>query len=666
KETAELKARTEQAAQEPVEKAASKPGEAAQQMLGEQQQLNAKVDAVKDALRADANQQNVMEQEGRERARDADDALALLKEPPPKAEEALTKAAQTLDEAERKEALQAAAQPQQKLADALSQLATHYENVEQGKPAESRLALRATEQETGIKAEMDRQAARAEELTKMAAKSPDELLKQLEAALAQNPTMQKELSSISQNTLDAAASQLSEASQQESQTAQAVDKAVAEQKAKAATMASAPPVESADDLKKKLETQTAEVAQLRQERAAKPPGSPEFAQANDKVQAKKAEIAQTQAAVAKAPNPGTPPPDTTPTTLAAAAQQQQPIAQAAKSAGESMERAGRHEQRLENQIAGERIEALGTEVKETAMNEVAAAAQTLTQAAQAGPAEQMDSAKQAVSAASAELKQELAQLEAAASAPPAGAAQMNAQPPSPREAAASTPPTNAQPPAPGTSPQPSPNALPEVRSIGDLASTMPPGTAEPATSPGTPAAPATPQEQVWMARTLDALDAALNSDPSAPSAKQPGSESAPSAESPKPGQPGQPGQQPGSQPQPSKSNAMEQAQQALAQAAQAAAAAMRAARAPTPQAPPGVPVGQGQEQLASESGAAAEAAGQAMGQLPGAKSKGGEWGKLPKKMAEQLTRGQSEAVAGEYRNQVETYYRVIAEKSKKP
>jgi hypothetical protein len=55
-----------------------------------------------------------------------------------------------------------------------------------------------------------------------------------------------------------------------------------------------------------------------------------------------------------------------------------------------------------------------------------------------------------------------------------------------------------------------------------------------------------------------------------------------------------------------------------------------------------------------------------MGQLPGAKSKGGEWGKLPKKMAEQLTRGQSEAVAGEYRNQVETYYRVIAEKSKKP
>ena len=42
-----------------------------------------------------------------------------------------------------------------------------------------------------------------------------------------------------------------------------------------------------------------------------------------------------------------------------------------------------------------------------------------------------------------------------------------------------------------------------------------------------------------------------------------------------------------------------------------------------------------------------------------------DWGKLPKQMAEQLTQGQREGIAGEYRNQVETYYRAIAEKSKK-
>jgi hypothetical protein len=43
-----------------------------------------------------------------------------------------------------------------------------------------------------------------------------------------------------------------------------------------------------------------------------------------------------------------------------------------------------------------------------------------------------------------------------------------------------------------------------------------------------------------------------------------------------------------------------------------------------------------------------------------------DWGKLPKKVAEELSQGQRETVSGEYRNQVETYYRVIAERSKKP
>jgi hypothetical protein len=35
-------------------------------------------------------------------------------------------------------------------------------------------------------------------------------------------------------------------------------------------------------------------------------------------------------------------------------------------------------------------------------------------------------------------------------------------------------------------------------------------------------------------------------------------------------------------------------------------------------------------------------------------------------VAAELSQGQRENVAGEYRNQVETYYRVIAEKSRKP
>jgi len=49
-----------------------------------------------------------------------------------------------------------------------------------------------------------------------------------------------------------------------------------------------------------------------------------------------------------------------------------------------------------------------------------------------------------------------------------------------------------------------------------------------------------------------------------------------------------------------------------------------------------------------------------------AELKNGTWGKLPPKLAEDINKGLSENIPGEYREAIETYYRVIAEKSKKP
>ena len=46
--------------------------------------------------------------------------------------------------------------------------------------------------------------------------------------------------------------------------------------------------------------------------------------------------------------------------------------------------------------------------------------------------------------------------------------------------------------------------------------------------------------------------------------------------------------------------------------------------------------------------------------------KKGGWGKLPPKLAEDLSKATSETVPGDYREAVETYYRVIAEKARKP
>ena len=63
--------------------------EAAKELLERQQQLNNRINRVKQALRRDANAQDMTQKEGRERARDADDAVAMLEEPPRNAKNAL-------------------------------------------------------------------------------------------------------------------------------------------------------------------------------------------------------------------------------------------------------------------------------------------------------------------------------------------------------------------------------------------------------------------------------------------------------------------------------------------------------------------------------------------------------------------------------------------------
>jgi hypothetical protein len=175
-----------------------------------------------------------------------------------------------------------------------------------------------------------------------------------------------------------------------------------------------------------------------------------------------------------------------------------------------------------------------------------------------------------------------------------------------------------------------------------------------------------------MARTLDALDAALNNPASTAGQEaqkgQQGQQTAQNAQGqPQPGQPNQQGQpQPAQQGQPQQqSQAMAQAQSAMQQAAQAAQQAMQQARAQEGMQQPGEPP-MGDQQEKSLAGANAQGPGSAYGAIPDARNlKPGDWGKLPKQMVEQLTRGQGEAVPAEYRNQVETYYRVIAERAKK-
>jgi len=111
---------------------------------------------------------------------------------------------------------------------------------------------------------------------------------------------------------------------------------------------------------------------------------------------------------------------------------------------------------------------------------------------------------------------------------------------------------------------------------------------------------------------------------------------------------------------------MAQAQQAMSAAAQANAASLRSSRTQNQSAQPNGTLAQGEQQAASKGGVNANAGQTPRSAVPELKAaQVGDWGKLPKKVAEQLSQGQQEGVAGEYRNQVQTYYRVIAERAKK-
>jgi hypothetical protein len=105
----------------------------------------------------------------------------------------------------------------------------------------------------------------------------------------------------------------------------------------------------------------------------------------------------------------------------------------------------------------------------------------------------------------------------------------------------------------------------------------------------------------------------------------------------------------------------------MASAAQAMAASMRQGRSPANATAPGTnPDGQGASER-STGGAASEAGALAHTALPGKDGlKRGDWGRLPKKVAEDLSRGQGEQISPEYRRPIEAYYRAIGERAKKP
>lgn len=248
------------------------PEQNQQQMteLGARQaQVDSAVADVMDALRQDANLQNPFSEEGRERARDADDATAMIRDPANRAQQAMQAAADAQDANQQAANLQQVAQQHERLAHSLDQAAQHFEKLDAGESvAQSRQQMRDSERELGIDQGLDEQYEQMEQLSEMAQLSPRELLQRLEQELAQNRSVQRELSDVSRNTLEQARSQLEHAAATERQQADRL--------------------QQAEQLREQMETQLAQ--QLQQMRQA----AKELAQRDLPKAAQTAEVAGLQ------------------------------------------------------------------------------------------------------------------------------------------------------------------------------------------------------------------------------------------------------------------------------------------------------------------------------------------------------------------------------------
>ena len=265
----------------------------AEQLAKKQERVKAALDALSQELRREANQQDLFTEQGRETARDFDDAIAMLKPDAKEAADQLELAQRdTTREHERPEAIAAAAEAQQDTADTLNQLAEHFENLEKGDPAaeQTRQALRDAEQELGVAQELEEQFKRMEKLAELAQLSDAERLKQLEAQLKQDRNMQRELDKIAGDLAERAQQRLEESAAQERAIADKLNRAAAE-----AERAIDPTEKAIDDLAQQAQ-------KLQQEKVAPLAGEAQRSAPEAKPEIEQAKKALNQAAAQAEPN----------------------------------------------------------------------------------------------------------------------------------------------------------------------------------------------------------------------------------------------------------------------------------------------------------------------------------------------------------------------------
>ena len=187
--------------------------------------IGASVESFAQALRQEANIQNLLDQEGREIARDSDDAAAIIEEREKDIEQKLSQAADARTIEEIKKESDHTIQEQEKLIEELNLIAEHFEKLERMQSVEeTRDELRKLENQLEVGEEIEEQFAQAERLADLAQLAPDQLIEELEKELDQNQAMQRELSDLSQDTVEDAQKQLEEAVKKEDDLVEELEK----------------------------------------------------------------------------------------------------------------------------------------------------------------------------------------------------------------------------------------------------------------------------------------------------------------------------------------------------------------------------------------------------------------------------------------------------------
>jgi hypothetical protein len=227
-----------------------------EELQEEQEKINDQVDELIDALIEDANQQDVLEDEEIERARDADASIEMIRDAAEEMNQAMDEAT-AAEQPEQAKELAEAAEEQEKTADILEKVAEHFEKLDAGEDVtESRQELRpendAASGEPQDAQPQDAQPQDAqpqdaqpqdanspkpspqsplsdlEQLAAEARENPLDLIRALEEELKRNPAMQDALSEISQNTLEQARNALDDAAREDDNLQRQIERADAE------------------------------------------------------------------------------------------------------------------------------------------------------------------------------------------------------------------------------------------------------------------------------------------------------------------------------------------------------------------------------------------------------------------------------------------------------